>query len=414
MFANLKIIFLFFLLSAPKSCEDAKTQEVPTTPDTEVNTEQPAIVQPILPAANDLSAYLPLLQNKRIAMVVNQTSSIGSDHLVDVLLGQQIDIKRIFAPEHGFRGKADAGEQILDGKDAKTGLPLISLYGKKKKPVKADLQNIDLLVFDIQDVGARFYTYISSMHYVMEACAENGIPVLILDRPNPNGHYVDGPMMEKGYESFVGLHPIPIVHGMTVGEYAQMINGEGWLANGIRCDLQVIPCQHYDHTRYYHLPIKPSPNLPNPQAIYLYPSLCLFEGTTLSVGRGTTTQFQVYGHPELKTGNHTFRPKSMEGAKYPKHEGQSCKGFDLSNRPLADLQAERFNLTYLISAYRDFPNPSSFFLKNRFFDKLAGGKTLRKQIEAGKTEEEIRASWQMGLKQFKAVRKQYLLYNDFE
>ena len=248
-------------------------------------------------------------------MVVNQTSRVGERHLVDALLEYDVQIERIFSPEHGFRGKADAGEKVLDGKDAKTGIPLFSLYGKKKKPSKSDLKNIDLLIFDIQDVGARFYTYISTMHYVMEACAENDIPVLILDRPNPNGHYVDGPILAESHQSFIGMHQVPIVHGMTIAEYAQMINGEGWLANGVQCRLQLILCQGYDHQRFYELPVKPSPNLPNARSIYLYPSLCLFEGTTFSAGRGTTTQFQVYGHPDSKTGDHQFRPVSMEGGK---------------------------------------------------------------------------------------------------
>jgi len=273
---------------------------------------------------------------------------------------------------------------------------------------------LELVIFDIQDVGARFYTYISTMHYVMEACAENRIPVLILDRPNPNGHYVDGPVLVASHQSFVGMHPVPIVHGMTVGEYAQMINSEGWLAGGLRCELEIIKCKNYDHQRFYELPVKPSPNLPNIRSIYLYPSLCLFEGTQMSVGRGTNQQFQIYGHPDMAIGDFQFRPTPMEGAKYPKHDGKTCRGVDLSQQPIAQIQKQGFKLNYLLEAYRAFPDAGSFFLKNLFFDKLAGGQQLRKQIEAGKTEKEIRTSWANDLKQFKEIRRQYLLYPDFE
>ena len=279
--------------------------------------------------AEDVPSYLPLIQAKKVAIVANATSVVKGTHLVDTLLTLGVEVKRVFAPEHGFRGKADAGEHVNDEVDAATGLPIISLYGKNKKPSKEQLTEIQAVVFDIQDVGVRFYTYLSTLHYVMEACAENDIPLIVLDRPNPNGFYIDGPMMESGFESFVGLHPVPLVYGMTIGEYAQMINGEGWLANGASCDLTVVKCQAYDHEILYELPIPPSPNLPNMSSVYLYPSLALFEGTVVSVGRGTDFPFQVVGHPDFEPGPFRFTPAPNEGAKYPKLEGVKCKGLDL-------------------------------------------------------------------------------------
>ncbi len=360
-----------------------------------------------------LDSYLPLLREKRIGMVVNHTSTVGQTHLVDTLLALGVDIAAIFAPEHGFRGAADAGAKIEDSQDPKTGIPLLSLYGSRRKPRPADLEGLDLILFDIQDVGARFYTYISTMHYVMEACAENGLGFLVLDRPNPNGHYVDGPMRQEGYASFVGMHPVPVVHGMTVGEYAQMVNGEGWLADGLKCDLTVIPCSGYDHQTPYELPIPPSPNLPNQRSIYLYPWLCFFEGTVASVGRGTTKQFQVIGHPDYPAGAYTFVPEPRPGAMQPKLEGETCRGYDLSQIPLEELRARgRLDLQYLINFYRNFPEPSAFFLENGWVDKLAGGPELRQMIEAGASEADIRASWVEDLKAFAKVRKKYLLYPD--
>ncbi len=356
--------------------------------------------------------YFNLINNKNIALVVNQTSMIGDTHLADTLQRIGVNIKAIFAPEHGFRGKADAGEKVVDGIDVKTGIPVLSLYGKNKKPKADQLEGIDLVVFDIQDVGARFYTYISTLHYVMEACAENGVGVLILDRPNPNGHYVDGPILEEDYQSFVGMHPIPVVHGMTIAEYARMVNGEGWLVDGIQCNLSTVACEEYNHETVYNLPIKPSPNLPNNRSIYLYPSLCFFEGTTISIGRGTNTQFQVYGHPDFTHGAYEFIPEPMDGAKYPKLEGERCKGVDLTTLNLTELRnTKSLNLEYLIAAYKDYPNKKEFFLKNLFFDQLAGGATLREQIIAGKTATEIKATWQKGLNQFKKTRAKYLLYD---
>ncbi len=361
--------------------------------------------------ADNFKAFLPLIKGKKIAMVVNQTSRIGERHVVDTLLAMGVRIQTIFAPEHGFRGQADAGEKVADGKDATTGIPLTSLYGKNRKPSAQHLAGLDWVVFDIQDVGARFYTYISTMHYVMQACAEEGIPFMVLDRPNPNGHYVDGPVRQEGYQSFVGMHRVPIVHGMTVGEYAQMVNEEGWLEEGRKCELTVIPCENYTHTTPYTLPVKPSPNLPNNRSIYLYPSLCLFEGTTVSAGRGTTTQFQVYGHPAYTQGDHTFTPISRAGAKYPKHQDKSCNGYDLSTIPMKELETTHgFKLDYLLDFYKNYPNQKDFFLKNNFFDKLAGTDALRKQILAGQSEKEIRATWEEELTIFKKIRARYLLY----
>ena len=366
----------------------------------------------VIVGAQNVAEYHPLLKGKNVGMVVNQTSVIDGEHLVDSLLRLGVKIKMIFAPEHGFRGEADAGEQIKDSKDSKTGIPVVSLYGKKKKPVKEDLSGIDVIVFDIQDVGARFYTYISSLHYVMEACAENGIPIIVLDRPNPNAHYIDGPILEAKYKSFVGMHPVPVVYGMTIGEYAQMINGEDWLDKGIKADLTVIKNRAYTHDTYYNLPIKPSPNLPNIQSIFLYPSLCFFEGTKMSVGRGTNIQFQVMGHPKYSGGDYKFTPVAGPGAKYPKHENEECIGRNLTKLTKGELhEYGRLDLSYMIESYANLKSQKvSFFNDNNFFEKLAGTIDLRTQIETGKTEAEIRASWQDGLKEFEKVRGKYLLY----
>lgn len=355
--------------------------------------------------------YISLLKGKNIAIVANQTSVIKKGreneytHLVDSLLSLNIKVKKVFAPEHGFRGKADAGEVVKDGIDTKTGLPIISLYGKNKKPSPEQLKGIDLVVFDIQDVGARFYTYISTLHYVMEACAEASIPVIVLDRPNPNGHYIDGPILEKEHQSFVGMHPVPVVYGMTIGEYGVMINGEKWLKNGVQCDLTVIPLENYTHQSRYSLPIKPSPNLPNDKAINLYPSLCFFEGTTVNAGRGTDMQFQIYGSPYLEMKNDfSYTPVANEGAKYPKHRNSLCYGEDLRNQ--SDLNS--LNLSWLIKAHEK-DNRERFF--NGFFTKLAGTEKLQEQIEKGMSEEVIKSSWQKGLDQFKKTRKKYLIYD---
>ena len=363
-------------------------------------------------AAARTGLYVNLLKGKNIAVVANQTSVIFKEiyknkqearHLVDSLLMLGIEVKKVFAPEHGFRGKADAGEVVKDGFDTKTGLQIISLYGKNKKPSATQLKGIDIVVFDIQDVGARFYTYISSLHYVMEACAEASIQLIILDRPNPNGHYTDGPVLEAKHTSFVGMHKVPVVYGMTIGEYGKMINGEKWLKNGIQCDLKVIPLKNYNHQTKYSLPIKPSPNLPNDKSINLYPSLCFFEGTNVSAGRGTEMQFQVYGSPYITKSSFTFTPQANEGSKYPKYKNQLCFGEDL--RIAKNLN--KLDLSYLLKAYQQ--NTSKKFF-NTFFTKLAGTERLQEQIEQGLSEKEIKKTWVQDLISFKKIRKKYLIY----
>ena len=363
-------------------------------------------------AAEQTELYLNLLKGKNIAVVANQTSVIETRnkkqearHLIDSLLSLKINIKKVFAPEHGFRGKADAGEHVEDGFDTKTGLPVFSLHGKSKKPSAAQLKGIDVIVFDIQDVGARFYTYISTLHFVMEAAAENGIPVIVLDRPNPNGHYVDGPVLEMKHSSFVGKHPVPLVYGMTIGEYGQMINGEKWLKNGIQCDLTVIPLKNYTHNSEYSLTIRPSPNLPNDKSINLYPSLGFFEGTIINAGRGTEFQFQRYGASFFSKSDFSYTPKANFGAKYPKQKGKLCYGVDLRN--VEKLSA--INLEWLIDAYQKTPKTEKFFGKT--FTIHAGNTKLQQQIEQGLTAKEIRKTWQKDISKFKKVRKQYLIYN---
>lgn len=366
----------------------------------------------ILTAADQTQLYLNKLKGKRIAIVANQTSVIQKNandgkeyvHLVDSLFSLGIKIQKVFAPEHGFRGKADAGELVKDGIDTKTNLPIISLYGKNKKPSKEQLKGIDLVVFDIQDVGARFYTYISTLHYVMEACAEARIPVMVLDRPNPNGHYIDGPVLEPEHKSFVGMHPVPVVYGMTIGEYGKMINGEKWLANGIQAKLTVIPLKNYSHQSQYSLPIKPSPNLPNDQAINLYPSLCFFEGTNVNAGRGTDMQFQVFGSPYLDDKNsYSFTPSPNEGAKYPKHAYMICYGEDLRNQP----RLSELNLSWIDKA-RKQNTTKGFF--NKFFTNLAGTTKLQSQLEGQVAQEDIKRTWQEGIEEFKKIRERYLIY----
>lgn len=366
----------------------------------------------ILVGAEQTKLYLPLLVGKKIGVVMNQTSVVGEQYLVDTLLSLKIKVRRIFTPEHGLRGNVDAGKQVSNGVDPHTQLPVVSLYGEQKKPLPEHLADLDVIVFDLQDVGARFYTYISTMHYVMQACAENNKKVIVMDRPNPNGHYVDGPVLEMSHKSFVGLHPIPIVHGMTIGELAKMINEEGWLGDDLyskkRCELEVIPCKNYDHLRDYELPVSPSPNLPNTQSIKLYPSLCLFEGTVISIGRGTHFPFQVYGHPDFKNMPFDFTPRSLPGhASKPKHMNKVCNGKDLRTQ-----DQTKFTFEYLINAYKAFPDKSSFF--NPYFRKLVGNDNIQKWIEEGKSAELISKSWLTDIKAFKEKRKKYLLYEDFE
>lgn len=369
---------------------------------------------------NDLSAgadrtseYLPLLQGKTVAVVANQSSNIRQTHLVDSLLKLGVNIKKVFCPEHGFRGTVDAGEKVASEKDSKTGLPVISLYGKNKKPTPDQLKGIDVLLFDIQDVGVRFYTYLSTLQYVMEACAENNKLMIVLDRPNPNGFYVDGPILEDKYKSFLGMQPVPIVYGMTIGEYALMINGEGWMKNGEKCNLKVVALSGYSHRDLYELPVRPSPNLPNMASVYLYPSLGLFEGTVVAVGRGTDLPFQVIGHPWLQKGSYTFTPQPRPGATDPKYKGQLCKGFNLAdfgNEYMKDLK--KIYLFWLIGTYRNTPDKAAFFDEN--FNYHAGNATLQQQIKDGLTEEQIRKTWEDGIRKFKVIRKKYLLYPDFE
>ncbi|MDQ1772337.1 DUF1343 domain-containing protein [Labilibaculum sp. A4] len=363
--------------------------------------------------AENFTEFIPLLKEKKIAVVANQSSLVKAEHLVDVLLAKDIHITRIFSPEHGFRGDADAGEKITNGIDAKTGLPIVSLYGKHYKPSVADLKDVDIVVFDIQDVGVRFYTYISTLHYVMEACAEQGKQVIVLDRPNPNGHYVDGPVLEMKYSSFVGMHPVPVVYGMSIGEYAQMINGEKWLKNKVQCELKVIPCKNWNREKSYLLPVKPSPNLPNQLSVALYPSLCFFEGTVVSAGRGTNYPFQVYGHPFFTKGDFEFTPSSITGAsKYPKFKGEKCIGYDLRKINADDFRKKKkLDLSFLLNAYSELKVAPDFF--NSFFEKLAGTANLRTQIENSISEEQIRASWEKDRKDFMAIRAKYLIYSDF-
>ena len=358
-------------------------------------------------AAMQMDDYLPLIEGKRVGIVGNQTSIIGETHLVDTLLSLGIDIKKIYTPEHGFRGTADAGAKVNSGKDEKTSLPIVSLYGKNKKPTPEMLQGIDAILFDLQDVGVRFYTYISTMTYVMEAAAENNIPVIVLDRPNPNGFYVDGPVLKPENQSFVGMHQVPVVYGMTIGEYAKMVNGEKWLKNGIACDLTVIPINNYNRNAIYELPVRPSPNLPNWESVYLYPTLCFFEGTIVSVGRGTETPFQIYGHPDMR-GSYTFTPKSIAGASKPLLEGQRCRGENLAEFAHDyGRNANQLHLEWTIEAYQQLKDKGFF---NNFFVKLSGDKQLQRDLENGKSADEIRASWKDELEAFKAIRARYLLY----
>ena len=362
-----------------------------------------------IPGANQIELYKFIIEGKSVAVVANQTSMIGPTHLVDKLLSIGINIKVIFAPEHGFRNLADAGESIENGRDANTGIPLISLYGLHFKPTAQDLAGIDVVIFDIQDVGIRFYTYISTLHYILESCAENHVKCLVLDRPNPNGFYFDGNVLDTAYSSFVGMDPVPVVHGMTVGEYASMINEEGWLKNGVKCDLVVIKCKNYTHKILYELPVKPSPNLPNQTSVYLYPSICFFEGTAISLGRGTSFPFQVFGNPDLPDRGFSFVPESVPGAKNPPHLGIKCFGTDLRDAIKMKLVPKsELNLDWVISAYNDFPKKDKFF--NSYFDVLAGGPVLREQIQKGMTSEQIRETWKDGLAKFAKIRERYLLY----
>ena len=415
----MKRLTLFFALLLAVLLPQAEAQifKMENEPNNRIKAQEPAILvtpqlafidkEHYVSAAMQLNDYLPLLQGKRIGIVGNQTSIVGQTHLVDTLLASGIDIRKIYTPEHGFRGTADAGAKVNSGKDDKTGLPIVSLYGKNKKPTPEMLQGIDLILFDLQDVGVRFYTYISTMSYVMEAAAENNLPVIVLDRPNPNGFYVDGPMLKAENQSFVGMHSVPVVYGMTIGEYAKMVNGEGWLKNGIQCDLTVIPINIYNRNAIYELPVRPSPNLPNWESVYLYPTLCFFEGTIVSIGRGTETPFQIYGHPNLR-GSHTFTPQSTTGASKPLLEGQRCRGENLMDfaHDFA-YNKNQLHIEWLIEAYQQLSDKSFF---TNYFRLLAGDQQLQRDIESGKSAEEIRVTWKHDLEAFKAIRAKYLMY----
>ncbi len=372
------------------------------------------VTKPIVVGAENTANYLSKLKGKKVGVVSNQTGIATIDgkttHTVDLLLKNGINVTKIYSPEHGFRGDADAGAKVKSGVDAQTGLPIISLYGDNKKPKANQIADIDILVFDMQDVGARFYTYISTLHYVMEAAAENGKKIIVLDRPNPNGHYVDGPVLKSEFKSFVGMHNVPIVYGMTIGEYAQMINGEGWLANKAKANLEIIPLINYTHQSKYSLPVKPSPNLPNAQAINLYPSTCLFEGTNVNEGRGTDLQFQVYGSPFLKNMPYQYTPISKPGATSPKFKDEVCYGENLSEVPYQS----QINLKWLINAYKNNTKQPFWTMngKKLWIDQLSGTDDLRKQIEAGLSESEIKTTWQKDLESFKKIRVKYLIYKD--
>ncbi|MEA1886276.1 MAG: DUF1343 domain-containing protein [Bacteroidota bacterium] len=360
--------------------------------------------------ASRFDEYDHLLEGKKVGFVGNHTSMVGNIHLVDTLLSRGVEIIKIFGPEHGFWGGGNAGSVILDAKHPVHEIEIISLYGKKKKPSTDDMQGIEIMIFDLQDVGARFYTYISTLQYVMEACAENGTELIVLDRPNPNGFYVDGPVLDTAYKSFVGLTPIPLVHGMTIGEYALMLNGEGWLENDVTCDLHVVKCDNYSHDTYYKLPMKPSPNLPVMNSIYLYPSICLFEGTVFSCGRGTETPFQLYGHPDMPDTGFSFTPRPNEGASDSRFNGIKCYGTDLRNAMEEGLvPVPRLQLRWLIDAYNDFPDKENFFTS--YITLLAGNEILKEQIISGMSEDEIRATWQDDLDKFIKIREKYLLYD---
>lgn len=412
------LLLIAITLSIMTSCKK-KSQEQPQEQKQEQSSNEK---ENIIVGANQTEAYLNLLKGKNIALVANNTSVIfknddnkSNQHLLDSLLALGINVNKIFTPEHGLRGVVDAGEVINNEVDEKTGIPIISLYAtnnnnssEKFKPSAEQLKNVDVLLFDIQDVGVRFYTYLSTLHYIMEACAEHGIPVLVLDRPNPNAHYIDGPILEKEYKSFIGLHPVPIVYGMTIGEYAKMINGEKWLRNGIQSDLTVVPLKNYNHDATYSLPLRPSPNLPNDKSINLYASLCLFEGTNVSCGRGTEMQFQIFGAPDLPSDpyNYNFTPEPNFGAKTPKHLNQLCHGLDLSKTK--NLNSLNFN--WLVDAYKATPDKAQFFREDSF-NRLAGTNKLKEQIEQGLSFDEIKATWQDSLSAFKETRAKYLIYN---
>lgn len=400
---NLKLLIPILLLLTSFKCEEKIVEESNDNLTIESNS--------VIVGAERIDQYMPFLRGKRVGLLVNQTSRVGETHLVDTLISLGVNIVRIFAPEHGFRGDHSAGAHVTDMVDERSGVPIRSIYGNNRRPKNEDIADLDIVIFDIQDVGVRFYTYISSMHYMMEACAENGKTLMILDRPNPNGFYVDGPVLDLKYQSFIGMHPVPIVHGMTVGEFAMMINGQKWLRNGNLVNLMVITCLNYTHQTKYRLPVNPSPNLPNMSSIYLYPSLGLFEGTNVSIGRGTDHPFQVVGRPGFEQGQYTFIPKPIPGvADDPKHEGVECRGMLLQlfgDSLMPELKG--IKLDWLILFYQQNKESDGPYFKT-VFDKLAGTDELRNQITEGKSIDEIKASWQEGIELYQSYRSKYLLY----
>jgi len=374
--------------------------------------ESPTQVESVKPGIYDFERLLSLIGDAKVAVVTNHTGVIEGVHLVDSLLSSGVDVKKVFAPEHGFRGDRADGEEFEDGIDKKTGVPVISLYGNNKKPSEESLQDIDVILFDIQDVGARFYTYLSTMHYVMQACSEQNKPLIVSDRPNPHIHYTDGPVLREEFKAFIGLHPVPIVYGMTIGEYALMLNGEGW-HEAAACDLTVLPCLNYGRNMTYEFPNKPSPNLPTMESVYLYPSICLFEGTKVSVGRGTSEPFTIIGEPGNKNGDFEFIPEPKEGASInPKHKGTICRGYDLSDFISKPAEISQLDLTWLVKMYEETNDQTDFFLKSGYFDKLAGTDQLRKDIVDGIEPDQIRRGWQKDLKKFESIREKYLIYKD--
>jgi uncharacterized protein YbbC (DUF1343 family) len=410
----LETILVFLLISCSQSVKgenpisgtiviEEDTLKIEKTPSVQIGTKKPLL------GIDRLHLFIDSLKGKRIAVVGNQTSVVKGVHLVDTLLSLKLNIVKVFSPEHGFRGDVDAGEKVNHSIDEKTGIPLVSLYGNNKKPSAGQLDDIDIVIYDIQDVGVRFYTFISTLHYVMEACAEQKKQVVVLDRPNPNGHYIDGPILESENKSFVGMHPVPIVYGMTIGEYAMMINGEGWLEKGIKCNLWVIPCKNYTHKTKYTLPVSPSPNLKSDAAVALYPSLCLFEATTVSIGRGTERPFEIFGHPRFPKSEIEFIPTPQLGAKNPPQVNKTCNGYDASKT--TTKRCYELNLNFLIQA-RDLLGDSAVFIdQNGFFNRLAGTGTLKEQLYKGWSAKEIRESWKPGLDTFMEIRKKYLLYD---
>ncbi len=399
-------LFQFWACGQSQSVNSSKTEQDSTNVNPDLQSEIIVADTTIYPGAHQTNSYLDQLKNQRIGLVVNQSSLINNTHLIDTLLSHDINVVKIFAPEHGFRGTADAGEHIDNAVDEKTGLPVISLYGNNKKPKAEQFKDLDLVIFDIQDVGVRFYTYISTMHYVMEACAENNVKLIVFDRPNPNGDYVAGPVLDINFQSFVGMHPIPIVHGLTVGELAKMINGEKWLNDSLVCDLEVVPCKNYTHQSKYELPVKPSPNLPNYLSIRLYPTLCVLEPSQISVGRGTTHPFQVLGSPHIDTG-FCFTPVSIEGmSKYPKHQDKKCCGQDFRDMK----EAPKFTLRYLYDYYHSYPDKNNFYTSRNFFNKILGTDKVANLLESGASYQEFEDWYQSDLDQYKEKRKQYLIY----